>query len=72
MSNTIEVSNIGAGPGGELLTITIAEIATRYQISVKTVRRMMETGDLPKPYRFGKSVRFPRAETIRAIEAMRG
>lgn len=63
--------NIGAGPGGELLTITIAEISERFQVSTKTVRRMMADGTLPKPYRLGRSVRFPRADTIAAIEATR-
>jgi len=64
-------NNIGAGPGGELLTITIAELCQRYQVSRKTVQRMIKDKRLPAPYRFGATVRLPRAATVAAIEATR-
>lgn len=69
--NMNTATNIGAGPGGELLTITVKEICERYQISRKTVERMIQDGRLPAPYRFGKSVRLPRQATVDAIESTR-
>lgn len=53
------------------LTLTIQEIMHALQISRRTVERMVQDGRLPKPYKLGRAVRFPREETLRALEATR-
>lgn len=53
-------------------TMTVEEICHDFQISRQTVDRLRRSGRLPKPFRLGRLVRYPREETIRALERTRG
>lgn len=53
-------------------TLTVEQICRDYQISRQTVKRLYVAGRIPKPYRFGRLLRFPREDTERAFERMRG
>lgn len=53
-------------------TITVEEICHHWQISRQTVERLRRAGQLPKPFRLGRLVRYPREETIKALERTRG
>lgn len=56
----------------EPMTMTVEEICRDFQISRQTVDRLTKAGRIPKPYRLGRLLRFPRADTERAFERMRG
>lgn len=45
-------------------TLSVQQLAERWQVHVNTVRRQIRTGDIPKPIKIGNQFRFP----IQAIE----
>jgi len=52
--------------------MTVDEICHDFQISRQTVKRLYQAGRIPRPYKFGRLLRFPREDTERAFEKMRG
>lgn len=46
------------------LWLTIKDLAERWAVSSRSVRRLLDSGKLPTPLRIGKALRF----SLRAIE----
>jgi len=55
----------------EPLTITREEAAEALQVSTKTIDNMWRRGDLPRPLRLGRSIRFVRTEFFGALQKKR-
>jgi len=53
------------------LTMTPKEVAYALCVSEGAVCRMWKRGDLPRPTRVGRSIRFMRAEIMEYLEAQR-
>ncbi len=51
------------------LMLTAADVARELGLSLRTVRRLDEAGKLPQPRRFGRAVRWPRAELLDWVNA---
>jgi predicted DNA-binding transcriptional regulator AlpA len=72
-----ESESYGYGDGGGSvpqrprngLLLDAQELAEELRLSLRHVRRLDDTGKLPRPIRLGKSVRWARAEIVRWIEA---
>ena len=45
-------------------TLSVKQLADRWQLHVNTVRRQIKAGDIPRPIKVGNQFRFP----IKAIE----
>ena len=56
----------------ELMTtlelMTVPEVAETCSISVETVRRLTDSGAMPKPVRLGRAVRYRRRELLEWIK----
>jgi excisionase family DNA binding protein len=48
---------------------TVQEVAKRLAISIATVWRLSKSGDLPKPVRIGRSVRWRASDLQNHLEA---
>jgi len=59
MVNTVTTN---AGGTGQSLAFSAAELADRFSVSLRHIRRMDSAGKLPRPIRLGASVRWPVAE----------
>ena len=51
------------------LAVDAAELAKLLQVSLRHVNALNASGRLPKPFRLGRSVRWPREELVRWIAA---
>jgi excisionase family DNA binding protein len=52
----------GAGTPTRPLALSAADLARRLGVSLRHLRRLNATGEIPKPCRLGQSVRWPLAE----------
>ena len=50
--------------------LTVAQVAATLQLSERTVWRMTSTGDLPRPLRFGRAVRWRRQTILDRLRDM--
>lgn len=64
MANTLKI----AAPGPDPLLLSTSELARELRLSPKTIRRLNESGKLPRPIHIGHSLRWRREDVAKWLE----
>ncbi len=69
MSNTETPTAGGNGESDRAEMLDVSDVATRLNISTRTVRRMADCGLMPRPVRLAGCIRWRRTDLDRWIDA---